>query len=187
MRLAVPLLALAWASAQAQTPRWATLAPGVGASVPVAGGFGDPWRTQPGLRVRLDVPAYGGTARSEVWAAVVDVEEEGGAVPEFVLAVPTLGWGPHAEVGRLRLGGGVRVGAALFRFDDRAEGNFQNETEIAVGAWGGAAVHLGARVEAWAEADVARIALADPTTLTGVAFGVAIRLDTPGWLRDVLE
>ncbi|MEM7787158.1 MAG: hypothetical protein AAF594_05450, partial [Bacteroidota bacterium] len=137
-------------------------------------------------RLRLGVPAYGGVARADVWATTADVPG-GEDVPAFLLAVPTLGWGPQAEAGPLRLGAGVRVGAALFRFDDPEAGNFQNETEVAVGAWGGGALRLGARVEVWAEADLMRITLADPATLTVVSGGLALRLDTPAWLREVLR
>ncbi|MEM6288900.1 MAG: hypothetical protein AAF845_17310 [Bacteroidota bacterium] len=51
MRLAVFLFALAAAAPEAQ-PVGATLTPAVGAAVPVAGGVGDPWAVQPGLRLR---------------------------------------------------------------------------------------------------------------------------------------
>ena len=187
MRL-VSLLAVALAAtAHAQVSNWSTLAPALGGSAPVAGGFGAPWETQPGLVVRLESPAYGGHARAEIRLAEVTAPADDDAVPDFVLTAPTVGWGPSADAGPLRLGAGARVGIAQFRFDDRAAGNFQNETELAVGVWGSAALRLGGRVEAWAEADVTRITLADPATLASVSGGLAVRLDTPGWLREVLR
>lgn len=178
------LLAALAATASAQPTDWATLTPAVGAAVPLADGFGPPWTMGAGLSARVEAPAYGGRARAEVRVSEYDVTDE--AAPGFTLVVPTLGWGPAFEVGRARLSAGGRVGAGLFGIDDDAAGNLQNETEVAVGAWAGGAVRVG-RVEVWAEADVTRLTLSDPVTLVSAGGGLAVRLDTPRWLRGALR
>ncbi len=182
MRLLL-LAGLLVAAAHAQ-PAQATLTPGVGGLVPVAGGFGDTWRAGAGLSARVEAPAYGGRARAEVWVAVYDAPDE--TVPEFSLVVPTLGWGPALDVGPVRLGAGVRVGAARFQIDDDQAGNLQNETELAVGAWAGAALRWG-RAEVWAEVDGTRLTLAEPVTLVAATGGLAVRLDAPRWLRTLVR
>ncbi len=183
MRLLLVAAALATA-AHAQPADWSTLTPALGASAGLSGGFGETWRAGPGLTARVEAPAYGGRARAEVRAAVYDAPDE--TAPEFALLVPTLGWGPAVKAGPVRLGVGVKVGAARFQIDDDQAGNLQNETELAVGAWAGAALRLG-RVEVWAEADATRLTLADAVTLAGASGGLAVRLGTPRWLRGVLR
>ncbi|WP_420456238.1 hypothetical protein [Rubrivirga sp.] len=175
-------LVLALTTAAHAQPAEATLTPGAGVRVPMASGFGETWRTRAGPSARVEAPAYGGRARAEVWAAAYDAPDE--AVPEFTLVVPTLGWGPAVDVGPVRLGGGVRVGAARFQIDDDQAGNLQNETELAVGAWAGGALRLG-RVEVWAEVDGTRLTLAEPVTLVAATGGLAVRLDAPRWLRTL--
>jgi len=179
------LLVLLIAPAQAQPTDWATLTPGLGPAVPLAGGFGDgPWEAGLGAHARVEAPLYGGRVRAALWATAY--EDPGGAVPGFVLAVPTLGWGPFVDAGRVRLGAGGRVGAALLRVDDDDAGRLQTETELAVGAWGGGAVRLG-RVEVWAEAEATHLTLSTPVTLVTGGGGLALRLDAPRWLRAVLR
>ena len=181
MRWLAPLLVLATA-ASAQ-PSWSELTPGAGATALVGDALA-PWAAGPGITVRVEAPAYGGRARVEVRAFDFEVDDE--RLPEFALVVPTVGWGPALAAGPMRLALGARVGAGLFRLDDDDAGNLQNETELAVGGWAGAALRLG-RAEVWAEVGGMRLTLSDPATPVGVTAGLAVRLGTPGWLRGVLE
>ena len=187
-RLALLLLALG-SSVQAQTGDWRTLEPALGVALPLGGGFGPEWTARPGLAARLDAPAYGGRARLAVRVASYATPDP--ALPEFLSVAASLGWGLEAALpAGLRLGGGPQVGALHLRFDDedgRFGGNLQNETEATVGAWARLDVPLTRRVSLWAEADVLRVAFADPATITSLGAGLAVRLDTPGWLRTVLE
>ena len=183
MRCLLLFAALATAAA-AQPGDWSSLTPAVGASVPVRGGLGAPWRAGTALSVRVEAPAYVGRVRAEGRAAAYDAVDE--VAPEFALTLATLGWGPSVEVGPVRLGAGARVGVARFQIDDDQAGNLQDETELAVGAWAGAALRRG-RVEVWAEADATRLTLAAPVTLVAASGGLAVRLDTPRWLRGVLR
>ena len=163
---------------------WSTLTPAVGAGVPLGAGYGPEWETGPTVTFRVEAPAYGGRVRAEVRAAGYGSVVEG--VPAFSTLSPTVGWGPALRLGPVRLGAGARVGVVRFQIDDDAAGRLQSETELTVGGWGGVAVGLG-RVEVWAEADGARVALSDPVALWTVGGGVAVRLGTPGWLRAVLQ
>ena len=178
------LLSLLAGVASAQTPDWSTLTPGAGAVAFVETGLGAPWEAGPGVAARLEAPAYGGRVRADVVAAEYATSDE--AVPAFLLVVPTLGWGPSLEAGRVRVGAGGRVGAAAFRIDDDTAGNLQNEIEAAVGAWAGGAVRFG-RLEVWAEAAATRVTLSDSVTLVTAAGGLAVRLEAPRWLRGVLR
>ena len=112
-------------------------------------------------------------------------------LPEFVAVFPTLGWGLGLGLpGGAALRAGPHVGAAHLRFDGEGGafgGNLQNETEAAVGAWARLDAPVAGRVRVWAEAEATRIALADPVTLATGSAGLAVRLDTPGWLRSVLR
>lgn len=163
---------------------WATLTPAVGVGAPLGGGYGPSWTDGAALAVRVEVPAYGGRVRAEVRAAGYASAAEG--VPSFSTLTPTVGWGPAVRVGPVRVGGGARVGVVRFQIDDDEAGRLQSETELTAGGWAGAAVRWG-RVEVWAEADGARVALSDPVTLWTVGGGLAVRLDAPGWLRGVLR
>ena len=163
---------------------WSTLTPAVGAGVPLGAGYGPEWETGPTVTFRVEAPAYGGRVRAEVRAAGYGSVVEG--VPAFSTLSPTVGWGPALRLGPVRLGAGARVGVVRFQIDDDAAGRLQSETELTVGGWGGVAVGLD-RVEVWAEADGARVALSDPVALWTVGGGVAVRLGTPGWLRAVLR
>lgn len=184
MRRLLPL-ALLIASAHAQPTDWATLTPGGGLTAPLAGAFGDgPWEGGLGASARVEAPLYGGRARAALWAT--EYEDPGLAVPEFILVVPTLGWGPAVEFGRARLGAGGRVGAAVLRIGDDDAGRLQTETELAVGGWAGGAVRLG-RAEVWAEAEATHLTLSTPVTLVTAGGGLALRLDTPRWLRRLLR
>lgn len=171
------------ASAQPATD-WATLTPGAGPAVPLADGFDEMWRGGTGASGRVEAPLYGGRVRAGLF--LTEYESTAEDIPEFWLLVPTLGWGPAVEVGPVRLAAGGRLGAAQFRFDDDEAGNFQNETELAVGAWAGGGLQVG-RVEVWAEAEATRLTLSTPTTLLVATGGLAIRLDTPRWARAVLR
>ena len=173
-------------AASAQPTSWSTLTPAAGVAVPLGDGFGAPWESGAGLSVRTEVPAYGGRLRGEVRVAAYDPSGDVDRVPPFALALPTVGWGPTVGLGPVRLSAGPRVGVALFRIDDPDAGRLQSETEIAVGGWAGAAVALG-RVEVWAQADGTRLTLSDPVTLWAASGGLAVRLDTPAWLREVLR
>ena len=163
---------------------WSTLTPAVGLGAPLGDGYGPEWTTGAALSVRVEAPAYGGRVRAEVRAAEYPSAAEG--VPGFSTLAPTVGWGPALRVGPVRLGAGARVGVVRFQIDDDDAGRLQSETELTVGGWAGAALRLG-RVEVWAEADGARVALSDPVALWTVGGGVALRLDTPGWLGGVLR
>ena len=163
---------------------WSTLTPAVGAGVPLGDGYGPEWEAGTALAVRVEAPAYGGRVRAEVRAAEYGSVAEG--VPAFSTLAPTVGWGPALGLGPVRLGAGARVGVVRFQIDDDDAGRLQSETELTVGGWAGAALRLG-RVEVWAEADGARVALSDPVALWTLGGGVALRLDTPGWLRGVLR
>ena len=183
MRTAALLLAFALtARAQAPDASWAWIAPGVGPLAALDDGFGA-WEAGVGVAGRAETPAYGGRARADLRVLTYDAA---GDVPAFWLALPTLGWGPGVDAGPLRLGAGVRVGGAVFQFDDDEAGNLEREVEVAVGGWAGAAVRLG-RVEVWAEADATRIALSDPATVVAASVGLAVRLATPRPLREALR
>lgn len=181
MRLALALLLAA--GAQAQPANWSTVTPAAGIAVPLDGGF-SAWSTGTGVSGRIELPAYRGRARAELRLATYDADDE--AQPEFTLVLATLGWGPAVRLGPVRLGAGGRVGGALFRIDDDTAGNLQSESELAVGAWAGGALVVG-RVEAWAEMTGTRVTLSDPVVLVTASGGLAVRLDTPAWLRRVLE
>lgn len=178
MRATLLLLLAASVSAQ----NWSTLTPAVGGAVALEDGF-EAWEAGPGLAARLETPAYHGRARADLRVFSFDALE---AVPDFTLAVATLGWGPALEVGPVRLGAGAKVGGGLFRIDDDTAGNLQNETELAVGGWLGGTVRRG-RIEVWAEVDGTHLTLSEPTTLVSASGGLALQLGTPRWLRTVLE
>lgn len=180
MRLILLFLVATGAHAQAS---WSTLTPAAGIAIPVESGF-PAWSTGASAAARVETPAWSGRARAELRLATYDTDRE--SLPEFTLVVPTLGWGPALDVGPARLGAGGRVGIAFFRLDDDTAGNLQNEAEMAVGAWAGGAFRLG-RAELWAEVDATRFTLSEPTTLVTVGSGLAVRLDTPRWLRRVLQ
>lgn len=181
--LASPFLA-GVAHAQGVVGDWSTLTSGVGVGLPVGEGYGDAWEAGTALSVRVEAPAYGGRVRAEVRAARYRAVAEG--VPAFSTLTPTVGWGPALDLGHVRVGGGARVGVVRFDIDDPDAGRLQSETELTVGGWAGAALRLG-RVEVWAEADGARVPLSDPVALWTAGGGVAVRLDTPRWLRTVLR
>lgn len=194
MRRALLLSAVLATAAHAQPGDWATLDLGLGATAPIAGGFVAPWRAGPGGAARLAVPAYGGLVRAALDVNAYDVEaaDAGAAdgLPDFGLVAATLGWGPGLALpGGARAWAGVEVGAVLLRFETVETGGFQNttETEAAVGAWVRLSAPVAGRVQAWAEGRALRVALAEPATLTAVTAGLAVRLDTPGWLRGVLR
>ena len=180
---ALALLLPALAAAQGGAA-WSTLTPAVGVGAPLGEGYGPSWTDGAALTVRVEAPAYGGRVRAEVRAA--DYASVAPGVPSFSTLTPTVGWGPAVRLGPVRLGGGARVGVVRFQIDDDEAGRLQSETELTTGAWAGAAVRWG-RVEAWAEADGARVALSEPVALWTVGGGLAVRLGTPAWLRDALR
>ncbi len=189
MRRLLLLLAVVAPGAAAQPGDWRTLTPGLGGTVALGGGFGPEWEARPGVGARLEAPAYGGQARLAL--VVIPYEPAAGGLPEFVAVAPSVGWGLGAGLpGGLRLAVGPQVGVLYLRFDDddgRFGGNLQNETELTAGGWARVEAPLAGRVRLWAEAEAARAAFAHPATITRVAVGLAVRLDTPGWLRTVLE
>lgn len=159
-----------------------------GAATLAAGGFGRAWEAGPGVALRLDVPAYRGTSRLALAAAPFEARDR--AVPAFWFVVATLGWGPDVRLpGRARLAAGPVVGAVHLRFAPRDGfgGNLQNETEAVVGAFVRASVPLRGRVSAWADAEVLRVALAEPRTLALASAGVALRLEVPPGLARLAE
>jgi len=172
------------ASAAHAQADWETLAPATGLTT-APDGFGPDWSSGPGIVVRVETPAYGGLARAEVLGALYEATDE--TLPEFAVIMPTLGWGPAAHLGRVRLSAGGRLGIAQFRFDRDDVGNFKNETEVAIGGWAGGAVRLAGPVEAWAEANVTRLVLADPRVIATLSAGLALRLDSPSWLQGVFR
>ncbi len=179
MRAALLLFLATAATAQ---PNWSTLTPAIGPAVVLEHSI-VPWETGTGVAAHLETPAYGGRARADLRAFAFETAED---LPDFVLAVPTIGWGPVLEVGPVRLGAGAKVGVGLFRLDDDEAGNLQNETELAVGGWASGALRLG-RLEVWAELDGTHLTLSSPSTLVAASGGLALRLGTPRWLRTVLE
>jgi hypothetical protein len=185
LRLAALLLT---ASASAQPAEdWRTLEPAAGLALPLSDGFAL-WEAGPGGALRLEAPAYGGHARLALRIAAYAPERDG--LPSFVAAFPTLGWGPALRLpGGAALRAGPHVGAVHLRFEaaEGFGGNLQNETELAVGAWARLEAPVAGRLRAWAEAEVLRAALADPATLATASAGLAVRLDTPRWLRSVLR
>lgn len=188
MRALAALLLLAAPAALAQPGDWRTLTPAAGVSVPLGGGFGPAWDTGTGFVLRIESPAYGGQARASLRAARVEPRESG--LPAFDALFPSLGWGAGLGLpGGLRLQGGPQLGTAYLRFEatDDFGGALQNETELTVGAWARVEAPVGGRVRAWAEAEAIRVALRDPVTLTAASAGLALRLDTPRWLRTVLR
>lgn len=172
------------ARAQPGAP-WGQIEPSLGVAIPVGEGFGEAWALRAGPTVRLAAPAYGGWARATVRS--LSAEPRDADAPAFALALPSIGWGPEVGLGPVRLSAGPEVGVALFRFDDDESGNLQNETEVAVGAWGSVAVPLGGGARVWAETSALRATLADPVTLVTVGGGVGLRLDAPSWLRRFLR
>ena len=188
MRLALILLTAAAASAQGD---WAMLAPAAGVAAPVGGGFGGEWTAAPGVAAHLEAPAYGGAVRAALWTARYDALEGAtgvlGPVPDFALAVPTVGWGPVLEAGPVRAGVGVHLGVAVFRFDDGADDALTTETEVAVGGWAGLTLEVAGPLEAWAEVSATRVALDEPDAVWTASGGLAVRLSTPQWLRRALR
>lgn len=189
MRRVVCLVTLLAASAHAQPGDWSELVPSVGVSVPLAEGFGPDWTAGTGAAARLDLPAYRGRVRAALGVARYPANREDTALPDFSMVSATLGWGPDRALGRLRVAAGAQVGAVLFRFDRVNDGTFENvtETEAAVGAWARLSLPLASRLRVWAEAETLRLALAEPTYVTTASAGLAVRLDTPGWLREALR
>ena len=179
----LPALLLVLASAAGAQPAWSELTPAVGAAALTNGALA-PWEPGAGLVVRVEAPAYGGRVRAEAVRFAFATPD--GAFPPFTLLVPTVGWGPTVDASPLRIGAGARVGVAQFAIDDDTISNFDDETELAAGGWLGWTLRLG-RAELWAEGSATRLTLSEPTTLVVFAGGLAVRLDTPGWLRGVLE
>ena len=185
--VSLALASLAFPAAGAQDD-WSTLTPGLGGSVQLADRFGPEWTAGAGAGARAVLPAYGGVAR-----ASLDARRYAAArpeLPDFRATTATLGWGPTLALpAGARLSGGVLVGALHLRFERLEEIRFQNVTEIeaAVGGWGRLDVPLAGRLGVWLEADVLRVALSDPAALATGSAGLALRLDTPGWLREVLR
>ncbi len=182
-------LLLVLASAVTAQPAWRTVDPAVGATAALDGGFGPEWRALPGAVGRLEAPAYGGQARFALRLTAYEPTRPG--LPKFLAVAPSLGWGlgAHFPAG-LRVQAGPQVGVLHLRFDDgdgQFGGNLQNETEVTVGAWARLEAPLARHVTAWLEAEGVRVAVADPTTLTTASAGLAIHLDTPSWLRTLLE
>lgn len=185
--LSVLLLALA-SSAGAQPTDWRTLSPAAGVALPLADGFGAEWDADPGVALGLLAPAYGGHARLSL--RVTPYASPRTDLPAFDAAFPSLGWGPRLPLpAGIELAAGPQVGVAYLRFEDDAAfgGNLQNETELTAGAWGRVDVPVVGRLRAWIEADALRVAFARPVTVTTASAGVALRLDTPGWLQAVLR
>lgn len=185
----VALLTLALPAANAQDA-WSTLTPSLGISAPPLDRFED-WDAAPGIAGRVLLPAYGGRVR-----AALDVRRSTATrepLPGYRSTATTLGWGPTAALpAGVRLSGGVLVGALHLRFEpleEIGEDEFQNVTELeaVVGGWARLSVPLAGRLRLWGEAEVLRVALADPAAVGTVSGGLALRLDTPRWLRGVLR
>ena len=184
---ALALLALAVPAASAQGD-WSSLAPGLGVAAPPAGGFGAEWTPTAGLRAGVTSPAYGGLVRAALGARGYAASRDD--LPDFWLASASAGWGPTAALPRgLRLSGGVLAGVAHLRFEALDGVPFQNttETEAAVGAWARLDVPVTGTVRLWTEAELLRVALAEPVTLATGSAGLAVRVETPGWLRGLLR
>ena len=184
MRLAV-YCAILLPAAHAQPVDWSTVTPAVGATVPLTDAFGPEWAPGAGAAVRLELPAYRGRVRASLAVAGYHAD----ALPDFRTLAATLGWGPEVRLGPVRAALGVEVGAMLFRFDRVGDGAFENvtETEAAVGVWGRLEAPLTRRVQAWAGAEVLRVALAEPATVATASAGLGVRLVTPRWLRAALR
>ncbi|MEO0557903.1 MAG: hypothetical protein AAF170_06945 [Bacteroidota bacterium] len=184
--LSVVLVLASGARAQGHAD-WATLTGGIGAGLPVGEFIGPEWQAEPGFAIRGQSPAYGGAARGSL--LVFEAEPQRENLPGILVLVSAVGWGASLDVGTVRLGLGPELGVVHMRFE--AEGGFtgplKNETEVHVGLVGRLEVPLTSHLQAWADASVARIALADPVTLSSLAVGLSVRVRTPGWLQDVLR
>ena len=183
------LLLLVAASGAAAQPHWRTVEPALGGAIALDGGFGPEWEAGTGVVARLEAPAYGGHAR--IALRVAPYEPDRADLPEFTAVAPSLGWGLGAGLpGGLRLLAGPQVGVLHLRFDDedgQFGGNLQNETELMAGAWGRLEAPLTRRVRLWTEGEVSRVAFANPAVISTASAGLAVRLDTPRWLRGLLE
>ncbi|GAB5533988.1 MAG: hypothetical protein Rubg2KO_02370 [Rubricoccaceae bacterium] len=166
---------------------WATLTAELGAGVPLGTPFGPEWSVEPGLAIRGVSPAYGGDVRGSLLAFEADPQRDD--LPGFLVLAMAVGWGPSLDLGPVHLGVGPELGVVHMRFE--AEGGFtgplKDETEVHVGVFGRAEVPLTKHMQVWADASVARIALAERVTLASLAAGVSVRIHTPGWLQDVLR
>ena len=186
LRCAVLLVTTLAAQAQAQTS-WSTVEVGLGGSAAVAASFTPEWSAGPGIVAQAASSAYGGRVQATVAARPYATADSD--LPDFRTVTATLGWGPGLRLGPVRVWAGGTVGVVQFRFERLDRGEFQNVSEIeaVVGAWARIEGNLAGPVWAWAEGRALRAALADPTALTSAGAGLAVRVSTPGWLRDALR
>lgn len=187
MRRLLFLLVVLAPSAAAQEGDWRTVEPALGAAVALGGGFGPEWEAEPSLDISAAVPAYGGHARLALRVGSYEAQAPG--LPAFLAVAPSLGWGVGTGSGGLEVRAGPQVGVLHLRFEEAAGfgGNLQNETEVTVGAWAHVSLPVVRRLRLWAEADVRRVAFAEPATIAAASGGLAVRLGTPDWLQSLVR
>lgn len=173
-------------AAQDEARDWSTLTVSAGPAVPLTNPYGDAWALRPGGALRVEAPAWRGGVHASLW--VFETDPRTPDVPGFLSVVPAVGWGTGAQLARVSVSAGGELGIVHSRFE--REGGFgdrpDQETEVFVGAYARADAPIAGRIRVWSEAGVRRIAYADAAVLPSLAAGLAIRLDTPSWLRRAL-
>ncbi len=144
------------------------------------------WQQGVGLEGGLTTPFYLGYA--EVGGAVHRYGvTEPPQVPGFDALLLYAGWGLHANLGRLRLEGGLRVGNYRMTFNEQTFAGVRTESELALMGHGRLALRIVGPVSLYASGGYQKVYTFVRMNLWYTSAGLSYRFQTPGWLETVLR
>ncbi len=157
----------------------------VGADVS-KGRFQDHWKIGPTPAVLARMPFHVGDL--EIGAAGARNEFRGGTDGDYWSALIHAGWGEGVNVGGvLHLHGSALVGSYFMIFDTQPVGYARRENELALGASADLNVLALEPVILFARTGYLRVFTSTPIDLIHLSAGLALRIETPNWLRTLLR
>lgn len=157
----------------------------VGADVST-GRLQDHWKIGPTPAVLTRIPFHIGEV--EIGAAGARNEFRGGTDGDYWSVLVHAGWGEGVNVGGvLRLHGSALVGSYFMIFDTQPVGYARRENELALGGSADLSVLALEPVILFARTGYLRVFTSTPIDLIHLSAGLAVRIETPNWLRTLLR
>ena len=108
-------------------------------------------------------------------------------VPDFHALMVLAGWGLDGQVRRLGASAGVRIGNYRMTFDDDTFRGWQTESELLLGATARVQVRLVRGLHVFGTGSYMKTFTYIRLQQVLVGGGLALQVQTPGWLKPVLE